>query len=198
MPSMQDGSSHQGTAPNTGKEVRRVLFVCLGNICRSPTGEGVLQKLIEERGLQGEIAVDSAGTGAWHVGEAADSRMRRAASRRGYDLASRARQATREDFHDFDLVVAMDRSNHRDLAALQPEDGTAELRLFSDFLPAGSPQDVPDPYYGGASGFDRVLDLVEEGAANILDHLLGSAANATDRAAGAPACRDSAKIPDRT
>lgn len=161
----------------TDETEKRVLFVCLGNICRSPTGEGVLRSLLERRGLAHRVDVDSAGTGGWHVGDPADPRMREAASRRGYELTSRARQVDADDFHAFDLIVAMDRSNHDDLAALAPSDGGAELRLFSDFLPPGSPDDVPDPYYGGAQGFERVLDLIEEGAANILDHLLdGSAA----------------------
>jgi protein-tyrosine phosphatase len=155
-----------------GGEPKRVLFVCLGNICRSPTGEGVFRALVEERGLEDRVEIDSAGTGAWHAGERADRRMRETATGRGYDLASRARQVTEDDFHRFDLIVAMDRSNHRDLAALLPEDARAELRLFSDFLPPGSPEDVPDPYYGGSDGFDRVLDLIEQGTPKLLDHLL--------------------------
>jgi protein-tyrosine phosphatase len=157
-------------------DVRRVLFVCLGNICRSPTGEGVLRHLVAERGLAEVVEIDSAGVGSWHIGEPADARMRQAASRRGYDLASRARQVSEGDFDHYDLIVAMDRSNHSDLSALQPADARAELRLFSDFLPAGSPADVPDPYYGGPQGFDRVLDLIEEGTEAILDHLLSGAA----------------------
>lgn len=156
--------------------VRRVLFVCLGNICRSPTGEGVLRRLVAERGLEEQVEIDSAGVGSWHVGEPADARMREAASKRGYDLSSRARQVSEGDFNHYDLIVAMDRSNHGDLSALRPGDAGAELRLFSDFLPAGSPEDVPDPYYGGPQGFDRVLDLIEEGAEAILDHLFSGAA----------------------
>ena len=157
---------------------QKLLFVCLGNICRSPAAEGVFLHHLRERGLSDRFVVDSAGTGAWHVGEQADSRMRRAASRRGYDLTSRARQVTVEDFHEFHLVVAMDRSNFSDLEEIRPAGSRADLRLFSDFLPAGSPQDVPDPYYGGEQGFDRVLDLVEEGAENLLEHLLsGDAGN---------------------
>ena len=157
------------TDPDTTK---RVLFDCLGNICRSPTGEGVMRALLAEHGLDGRIEVDSAGTSAYHLGEPADARMQQAAGRRGYELTSRARQATQDDFHRFDLIVAMDRTNRDDLEALAPDGARAELRLFSDFLPAGSPADVPDPYYGGPHGFDRVLDLVEEGTENILDHLL--------------------------
>jgi len=164
---------------------RRVLFVCLGNICRSPTGEGVFQALVRERGLSSRVEVDSAGTGSWHVGDPADRRMQEAAGDRGYELTSRARQATPEDFHDFDLIVAMDRSNRDNLAAIAPHGARAELRLFSDFLPPGSPRDVPDPYYGGPQGFERVLDLIEEGSAQILNHLLdGSAGGAGDPASG--------------
>lgn len=159
---------------------KRVLFVCLGNICRSPTGEGLLRHVLAERGLEGEIEVDSAGTGAWHVGEGPDARMSRAAAARGYRLGGAARQVTAEDFRRFDLVVAMDRQNLADLEAIAPPPGErhADLRLFSDFLPAGSPADVPDPYYGGDTGFEQVLDLVEEGCEAIVDHLLGAGAGA--------------------
>lgn len=155
---------------------KRVLFVCLGNICRSPTGEGLLRHVLEERGLEGEIEVDSAGTGAWHVGEGPDRRMSRAAAGRGYRLEGAARQVTAEDFRRFDLIVAMDRQNLADLEALAPPaaERPAELRLFSHFLPPGAPADVPDPYYGGDTGFERVIDLVEEGCAAIADHLLGA------------------------
>jgi protein-tyrosine phosphatase len=154
-----------------------VLFVCLGNICRSPTGEGVFQRLVDERGLGDRIRVDSAGTAAYHVGERADRRMRQAAEARGYDLESRARQATRDDFREFDLVIAMDRENHSDLAALADGGGAPDnLRLLSDYLPAGSPVDVPDPYYGGPEGFERVIDLIEQAAPAILDDLLSRAA----------------------
>ena len=149
----------------------RVLFVCLGNICRSPTGEGLMKALVDSNGLAGEIEVDSAGTGSWHVGEPPDRRMTAAASRRGYRLEGRARQVTSSELGDWDLVIAMDRQNLEDLESL-PGSGRAHLRLFSDFLPPGSPVDVPDPYYGGPEGFDRVIDLVEEGCANLLDELV--------------------------
>ena len=157
---------------------KRVLFVCLGNICRSPTGEGLLRHVLAERGLDGEIEVDSAGTGAWHVGDGPDARMVRAAAGRGYRLEGAARQATAEDFRRFDLVVAMDRQNLADLEEIAPppDERRAELRLFSSFLPPGAPEDVPDPYYGGEQGFERVIDLVEEGCAAIVDHLLGERA----------------------
>lgn len=149
---------------------RRVLFVCMGNICRSPTAEGLFRRLVAERGLDDTIEVDSAGTLSYHQGEPPDARMREAAARRGYELGGTARAVAAVDFERFDLIVAMDRDNLRDLEA---EAGTARsrLRLFSDFLPAGSPVDVPDPYYGGASGFDRVLDLVEVGCPALLAEL---------------------------
>ena len=149
----------------------RVLFVCLGNICRSPTGEGLLKALVAAQGLEDAIEVDSAGTGAWHVGEPPDRRMREAASRRGYRLTGRARQVTRSELSSWGMVIAMDGENLSDLRAMA--DGSeAPLRLFSEFLPPGSPVDVPDPYYGGVDGFDRVIDLVEEGCANLLEELL--------------------------
>lgn len=151
--------------------MKRVLFVCLGNICRSPTAEGVLRGLVERRGLAGEVGVDSAGTGSWHVGEPPDPRMRRAAAARGYRLEGRARQVRPEDLERFDLVLAMDRDNLADLEALNGG-ARPNLRLFSEFLPPGAPPDVPDPYYGGESGFDRVIDLIETGAPAILDALV--------------------------
>ena len=152
--------------------MKRLLFVCLGNICRSPTAEGVTRAILRERGLEDRVEVDSAGTGSWHVGEQADPRMRQAASRRGYDLTSRARQVRPEELVEWDLVVAMDASNLEDLRGL-PEAGAVDLRLFSEFLEDGEPRDVPDPYYGGASGFDRVIDLLERGCPRIVDDLVG-------------------------
>jgi len=149
-----------------------VLFVCLGNICRSPTAEGVMRHLVAERGLDGAVRIDSAGTGDYHVGEAADPRMRDAAASRGYRLDSRARQVAPEDFDRFDLVVAMDRDNLLDLRRLAGRHREG-VRLFSDFLPDGAPRDVPDPYFGGARGFEEVLDLIETGCPAILDQLLG-------------------------
>ena len=152
---------------------RAVLFVCLGNICRSPTGEGVLRALVESRGLADRIDIDSAGTGSWHVGESSDPRMREAAERRGYRLDSIARQVAEDDFERFDLLVAMDRSNLDDLHAKAPA-GTdlARIRLLSEFLDGDWPQEVPDPYYGGAEGFDYVLDMIESAGPRLIDHLL--------------------------
>lgn len=151
-----------------------VLFVCLGNICRSPTAEGVMRHLLAEQGLTGEVMVDSAGTGAYHVGEPADPRMRQAAARRGYRLDSLARQVVPADFERFSLVVAMDRDNLRDLETLAggASHDRAELHLLSAFLPADGPLDVPDPYYGGERGFEEVLDLIEVACPPLLDHLL--------------------------
>lgn len=156
---------------------RRVLFVCLGNICRSPTAEGVARAVASDRGLDGYVEIDSAGTAGYHTGDPADPRMRSAAAQRGYDLTSRARQVQPEDFHRFDLVVAMDRDNLSDLEdalsrAGTPQTSRARLRLFSDFLPDDAPVDVPDPYYGGPQGFERVLDLIEDGMPRLLEELL--------------------------
>ena len=137
-----------------------VLFVCLGNICRSPTAEAVFRA----RAAGEDIRIDSAGTGAWHAGDSPDPRSRAEGERRGYSFAGQAARKIRlSDFYDFDYVLAMDRSNLSDLQALQPKDTTAKLSLF---LPDGT--DVPDPYYGGPNGFIRVVDLIEEAA----DHWL--------------------------
>ena len=150
--------------------VRSVLFVCMGNICRSPTAEGVMQNLVAERGLGRGVFVDSAGTLRYHVGEPADLRMQEAASRRGYLLTSVSRQFTTEDFDRFDLIIAMDRENLRDIRSLELEP-QGHVKQFSEFLPPDYPRDVPDPYLGQA-GFDRVIDIIEHGCPGILDHLL--------------------------
>ncbi|MDE3739579.1 MULTISPECIES: low molecular weight protein-tyrosine-phosphatase [Pseudomonas] len=140
----------------------RVLFVCLGNICRSPTAEGVLRHKLREAGLAGQVQVDSAGTGDWHVGKAPDARTRVAAQRRGYDLSQlRARQVEVDDFGHFDLVLAMDESNLANLHRLRPGNAAAELDLFLRRYQLEL-DEVPDPYYGGEAGFEQVLDLVEQ------------------------------------
>jgi protein-tyrosine phosphatase len=147
----------------------RVLFVCLGNICRSPTAEGVLRHKLQLAGLAGRVSVDSAGTGAWHVGKAPDARTRAAAEQRGYLLHElRARQVEAEDFRRFDLILAMDHDNLRELRRLQPQDAVAELDLF---LRRGglAEHEVPDPYYGGEAGFERVLDMVEQACDRLID-----------------------------
>ncbi|HUH04792.1 MAG TPA: low molecular weight protein-tyrosine-phosphatase [Kofleriaceae bacterium] len=150
-----------------------VCFVCLGNICRSPTAEGVMQHLVEAAGLGDRIAIDSAGTGAWHAGEPADRRARQAATRRGLRLDSIARQVTIEDFTRFDYLLAMDPDNLRDLQELAPDaDARARVHLFRSFDPAApAGAAVPDPYYGGPDGFDEVLDICEAACAGLLEHL---------------------------
>lgn len=153
----------------------RVLFVCTGNICRSPAAEGVFRGLVAARNLDDRIAVDSAGTGSWHVGEAPDERMRETARLRGFDLsAQRARQVRQDDFATFEFIVAMDRGHMRDLTRLCPRDERGRLSLFLERVPAAGTLDVPDPYYGGDTGFETVMDLVEAGAAALLAEIEAS------------------------
>ena len=153
----------------------RVLFVCLGNICRSPTAEGVMRALVLEAGLADTIELESAGTGSWHVGSPPDARATAAAHSRGIALEGAARQVTVEDFEDFDLIVAMDRSNARELAALAPgEPERSKVRLLREFDPASADAKdlgVPDPYYGASGGFDEVLDLVQAACRGLLDQI---------------------------
>ncbi|MGF1640410.1 MAG: low molecular weight protein-tyrosine-phosphatase [Rhodospirillales bacterium] len=149
-----------------------VLFVCLGNICRSPAAEGVFRALVEGEGLADRITVDSAGTAAWHLGKPPDRRAQAAARRRGIDIGGlRARQAGPADFRRFDLVLAMDRDNHADLARLCPPGEGQRLALFLDFAPEIPVREVPDPYYGGPEGFERMLDLIDIGGRGLLAHL---------------------------
>ena len=151
----------------------KVLFVCMGNICRSPTAEGVFRKLAAERAPGLRIEIDSAGTHDYHVGEAPDPRSVAAARRRGIDLAAlRARQVEDADFERFDLLVAMDRLNEAILVDRSPEDRRSRVRRMMEFAPGRGLEDVPDPYYGGPLGFEHVLDLVEEAANGLLDELL--------------------------
>jgi protein-tyrosine phosphatase len=150
----------------------KVLFVCMGNICRSPTAEGVFKRFVAEAGLAGHILSDSAGTHDYHIGEPPDPRTQRAAAKRGYDLAAlRGRQVARRDFDEFDYVLAMDETNLRLLERLCPPTHAHKLKLFLDF--SGDPvrREVPDPYYGGAQGFEQVLDLVEQASRGLLEHL---------------------------
>ena len=151
----------------------RVLFVCLGNICRSPTAEGVLRQKLRAAGLAERIEVASAGTGNWHVGKPPDARSQRAARHRGYDLsAQRAQQVTAMDFSRYDLILAMDQSNLRDLKALQPVGASAVLDLFLRRY-EGIKDEVPDPYYDGDHGFEEVLDLVEQACDLLVIELKG-------------------------
>jgi protein-tyrosine phosphatase len=152
----------------------RILFVCLGNICRSPTAEAVMRGLVAEAGLQGEIEVESAGTGDWHLGHPPDERSVAAAAERGVELTGTARQVTGTDFGEFDLLVAMDRQNRDDLLALAPSDEEREkvrlLRSYSD-----GELDVPDPYYGGRDEFADVVEIVERSCRALLDEISPSA-----------------------
>ncbi len=146
-----------------------ILFVCLGNICRSPAAEGVLRAKSRARGMK--LFIESAGTGAWHVGDPPDVRMIKAAVQRGYDLSYlRARKIEQSDFYAFDYLLAMDLTNQTDLLSIGPPDRTCDIRLFLDFA-EGETRETPDPYSGGADGFAHVLDLIEKGAEGFLDHL---------------------------
>jgi protein-tyrosine phosphatase len=171
----------------------RLLFVCLGNICRSPTAEGVMRSLVEREGLAGSIELDSAGTGAWHVGSSPDARASQAARARGVTLEGRARQVRVDDFYDFDLLIGMDASNVSELARLAPgAEELAKLRLLREFDPASAPLagaplagappegheragradlDVPDPYYGAEGGFEEVFELVRAACEGLLAYV---------------------------
>lgn len=153
----------------------KILFVCLGNICRSPTAEGVMRHVVREEGLEDRVEIDSAGTGGWHVGAPPDERAAAAARRRSIVLEGAARKFSPRDFDEYDLILAMDSQNRRDLLALAPDDeARAKVRLLREFDPSGegAPDlDVPDPYYGGEDGFEHVLDLVDAATRGLLDRL---------------------------
>ncbi|MCP4699629.1 MAG: low molecular weight phosphotyrosine protein phosphatase [Gammaproteobacteria bacterium] len=147
----------------------KVLFVCMGNICRSPSAEGVFTQLIKRELLHDKIRVDSAGTHAYHVGDPPDQRAQEAAQRRDIDLSQlRGRKATRADFDEFDYILAMDRDNYADLRAQCSSEQAKKLFLFLDFAPQLKVKDVPDPYYGGPHGFEQVLDLIQAAAEGLL------------------------------
>ena len=150
----------------------KILFVCTGNICRSPMAEGVFKHHVKQAGLDGRISTDSAGTHDYHVGEPPDPRAQRAAKRRGYDLSVlRARQVGPGDISGFDHVLAMDKQNLRLLERMCPSQHAHKLKLFMEFSTSHALREVPDPYYGGEQGFERVLDMVEQAAQELLDHL---------------------------
>ncbi len=158
----------------------RVLFVCMGNICRSPTAEGVMRKVLMDRAPELEIEFDSAGTHSYHVGQPPDRRAQVAASARGVDLSPiRARRVEPADFTRFDLILAMDTDNLAELEAVRPADATARLALLMEFAPGLGRAEVPDPYYGGTNGFEQVLDLVEEAALGLLEALRAERAGAS-------------------
>lgn len=149
-----------------------ICFVCLGNICRSPTAEGVMRHQVAAAGLDGAIEIDSAGTGDWHVGEAPDARAQQAARARGYDLSAlRARQIGDADFERFDLVLAMDGANLAALRKRCPPQYRGKVRLLMEFVGDGSAGDIADPYFGGARGFEQVLDQCEAACRGLLDSL---------------------------
>lgn len=150
----------------------KVLFVCMGNICRSPTAEGVFRELVAREGLSDVIATDSAGTHSYHVGNPPDKRATEVAKSRGVDLSDlRARKAVASDFETFDYILAMDKDNHDDLAYLCPPGLDHKLHMFLSFAPHMNERDVPDPYYGGPAGFEYVLDLVDAASEGLLEHI---------------------------
>jgi len=150
----------------------KILFVCLGNICRSPTAEIVFREIVAREAPDLRLEIDSAGTAAYHVGSPPDSRTRQAALRRGYDMSAlRARVVESKDFDRFDLILAMDRQNFDALRQRAPATAHQRIRMFLEFAPDADATDVPDPYYGGPNGFEEVLDLVEAAARGLLEHV---------------------------
>ncbi len=150
----------------------RVLFVCMGNICRSPTAEAVFRRQVEQAGLASNILIDSAGTHDYHIGEPPDPRTQRAALQRGYDMSAlRGRQVSASDFASFDYVLAMDQANLAILRRLRPDGAQGHLGLFLEYAMRHAEREVPDPYYGGEQGFVHVLDMVEDASAGLLGHI---------------------------
>ncbi|KGN71710.1 low molecular weight protein-tyrosine-phosphatase [Porphyromonas sp. COT-239 OH1446] len=154
------------------KTKTKILFVCLGNICRSPSAEGVFSAYVAQEGLSELFEIDSAGTSAHHEGEPADSRMRAHAARRGYTLSSLSRPVVYEDFFRFDYIIGMDERNRQSLIDMAPTpEAEAKVSLLTDWMPRPRPDHVPDPYYGGAEGFERVLDILEMACPSLLEGL---------------------------
>ena len=153
-------------------EHKKVLFVCMGNICRSPTAHGVMQAMVNDRGLQKEIEIDSAGTHAYHIGEPPDTRSQQAALNRGIDMSSlRARKVTIKDFEYYDYILVMDNNNLHSLPQVDLNACKANVALFLDYAQKYDVSEVPDPYYGGQQGFEYVLDLVEDACDGLLKHI---------------------------
>jgi len=153
-----------------------VLFVCMGNICRSPTAEGVFRHTVKQRNLLASIHIDSAGTHAYHIGEQPDSRSQKTARSKGIDLSGQtARKAVAEDFSKFDYIIAMDRSNYENLKQIRDKSNseqTANLHLFMEFTSIWENEEVPDPYYGGDNGFEQVFDMVQSASEGLLEHIV--------------------------
>lgn len=157
------------------KTKKRLLFICLGNICRSPAAEGVMKKMVADAGLADEFLIDSAGIGDWHVGQLPDARMRACGARRGYDFSSRARQFGRNDFSRFDHIFVMDTANYRAITSMaRSEEERQKVRMLTDSLSKyKGAQTVPDPYYGSAADFDYALDLIEDACSGLVSELAG-------------------------
>lgn len=152
--------------------MKKILFVCLGNICRSPMAEGVMRRLVEDAGLEKEFVIDSAGTSGYHIGELPDSRMRAHASRRGYNLTHRSRRVRTEDFYDFDLIIGMDDQNIASLQERAPStEATQKIHRMTEYNTRIPADHIPDPYYGGDSGFEHVIDLLEDACSGLLEAL---------------------------
>ena len=153
----------------------KLLFVCLGNICRSPSAENIMNQLIEEAGLSTKITCDSAGTSGYHIGAAPDRRMNVAAKKRGLELEGKSRKLKPSDLQKFDLILAMDRQNYQDIIYLDREGKFEDkVRMMCDFATTKPDREVPDPYYGGADGFDYVIDLLYDACAGLLDYVVNS------------------------
>lgn len=160
-------------SPMSSNKKHKILFVCLGNICRSPAAEGIMKAMVEKRGVAGDFIIDSAGVGSWHVGQLPDSRMRRQGRQHGYDFSSRARQIEAADFDRFDVIAVMDRENYHDVAAKAPSaEGRQKIVSLAGYL-ARHPQytTIPDPYYGDERDFETVIELLEDALAGFLDSL---------------------------
>ncbi len=155
-----------------------ILFVCLGNICRSPSAEGIFKTIANNSDFKNDVYIDSAGTSAYHVGERADKRMRGFAKKRGYDLTSLSRKLNYNDFTRFDYIVAMDQSNYRDILEMDNSGlFKTKVKMMTDFSTSYFGEDVPDPYYGGDDGFNRVIDILEECCKGFLEFLLDNERN---------------------
>lgn len=171
---MRNDIAMPGNVPG-GKEKTRVLFVCLGNICRSPAAEGIMRDIVEREGEADRWEIDSAGTGRWHIGQLPDNRMRIHARRRGIELTHRCRQVTADDFSRFDLIIPMDSSNESDLRELAPSvEAQRRIVPMATFVSKAMRYDhIPDPYYEGAEGFELVLDLLEDGCRHLFEAVRG-------------------------